>query len=312
MIRRAAIAALLLLPLACGAADLAALSADRAVIERVYHTHRTGTKKPFEETMPPLMIGQWVRTEAHKEALLKRAYGVEITPAMVEAEAQRINTTTRAPEILAEIKHALGDDPARFARSMARPIVVERLLRGRYDNDDTLHAPQRQAMDALRTELLAAKSAGQAADALLAQIQGSAKPKAAEVSESVWLLTPRPPEAARAQQAAQPGVPTTVKAQAGVYSVEATAQVAQTLAAPDNATPQREEKPQFYFEDLPGELQNVLRVQLRNPGDVSAVIEMPGGFTLYLTREKSATQLAAAVVTLRKRAYEQWLEERSE
>ena len=128
----------------------------------------------------------------------------------------------------------------------------------------------------------------------------------------MWLLTPRPPEAARTFKPAQPSAPTTVKAQGGVYSVEATAQVAQTLAAPDNGPPEREEKPQFYFEDLPGELQNVLRVQLRNPGDVSAVIEMPGGFILYLTREKSATQLAAAVVTLRKRAYEQWLEEQPE
>lgn len=42
----------------------------------------------------------------------------------------------------------------------------------------------------------------------------------------------------------------------------------------------------FYFADLPGELQKVLRVQLRQPGDVSAVIETPGGFLLYVAKEK--------------------------
>jgi len=297
---------------AMGGDDLPALCADRAAIERVYYTHRTGTKKSFEETMPPSMIEQLVKTEAHKEAVLKRAYDVEITPAMVEAEVQRINTTTRAPETLTEIKKALGDDPERFARSMARPIVIERLLRERFDNDDKLHAPQRQTMEALRSELLAAKKEGKPADALLAQIKESAKTKSAEVSETEWVLTPRPPEEGAAAKPAQPSAATTGKAKGGAYSVEATAQVAQVLSSPEKNTPGHDEKRKFYFEDLPGELQNVLRAQLRQPGDMSAVIEMPGGFTLYLAKEKTATQLAVAVVSLRKRSYEQWLAEQPE
>jgi len=140
-------AVLALVALPCLAADLPALCTDRSAIERVYHEHRTGTKMPFEETMPPALIAQLVKADAHKESVLKRAYGVEITPAMVEAEVRRINTTTRAPEMLAEIKHALGDDAERFARSMARPIVVERLLRERFENDDKLHLPQRKVVD---------------------------------------------------------------------------------------------------------------------------------------------------------------------
>src|SRR5216684_4210992 len=50
------------------------------------------------------------------------------SPARPDAEAERINATTRAPEVLAELKAALGNDPARFARTVARPIVVERTL----------------------------------------------------------------------------------------------------------------------------------------------------------------------------------------
>jgi hypothetical protein len=81
---------------------------------------------------------------------------------------------------------------------------------------------------------------------------------------------------------------------------------AQVLSSPHTA-PERE--PKFYLEDLPGELQNVLRVQLRQPGDVSAVIEMPGGFLVYVCKEKTGEELKVASLSLPKRSYEQWLAE---
>ena len=67
----------------------------------------------------------------------------------------------------------------------------------------------------------------------------------------------------------------------------------------------------FYFDDLPGELQKVLGVQLRRPGDVSAVIETAGGFLLYLAKEKTDAVLSVAALSLPKRSYEQWLEGQS-
>jgi len=51
----------------------------------------------------------------------------------------------------------------------------------------------------------------------------------------------------------------------------------------------------------------VLRVQLRRRGDVSAVIEMPGGFLLCVAKEKTDAVLSAAVLSLPKRNYEEWL-----
>src|SRR5258708_127073 len=119
--------------------DFAALSADRAAIERVYYNHRLGEKPHFDQALPPTTLENLVRLDLRKEAALKKTYGVEITPAMLAAEVQRINTTTRAPEMLAEIKAALGDDAARFASIFAKPILVERLLRQKFDNDDALH-----------------------------------------------------------------------------------------------------------------------------------------------------------------------------
>ena len=134
---------LLLLTVCAGAwaEDLAALVQDRKAIERVYYNHRLGQKPPFEQATPPALIERLVKEDLRKEAALRKVYGVAITPALLEAEVQRINTTTRAPEMLAEIKAALGDDPAKFAQAFAKPFLVERLLREKFDNDDALQRP---------------------------------------------------------------------------------------------------------------------------------------------------------------------------
>ena len=294
----------LLLLLLCGsaalAADFTALCADRAAIERVYHAHRTGTKLPFEQAMPVALIENLVRDDAKKEAVLERAYGVKTTDAMVTAEVRRIQTTTRAPETLAEIKTALGNDPARFARTMARPIVVERALRARFENDDALHAPQRRSAEAMRAGMLATDGS-----AFAQRLSALQKCRDGEVQEQAWTLTPRP--AADIPPAPAPAAgPTSATARGGIYTNEATAQIAQVLSSPEHGA---DAKHTFYFEDLDAQLQNVLRVQLRQPGDVSAVIETPGAFQIYLAKARTAKSLSAAVLTLRKRSYEDWLAE---
>lgn len=290
--------------LVCGAFaagnDLAALCTDRAAIERVYHEHRTGTKPPFAQAMPAALLETLVRTDAKKEALLARAYAVKITEAMVTAEVQRIEATTRAPETLAEIKAALGNDPARFARAMARPTVVERLLRAKFDNDDALHAPQRRAAESARARVLAVTEPGPAPRLIVLK-----ECKTGEVQEKVtWELTSRPATDAPPAPVA-PASSTTATARSGAYTNEATAQLPQVLSSPDKAHAEKERK--LWFEDLPGELQNVLRVQLRQPGDMSAVIEGPRAFQIYLARERTAEALTVAVHTIPKRSYEEWL-----
>jgi hypothetical protein len=270
------------------AADPVALRADRAAIERVYHQHRLGEKPSFEQALPQATLEKLVLQELRKEAALKKAYGIEITPAMLEAEVQRINTTTRAPEILAEIKAALGNDPSRFARAMAGPIIVERLLRDKFDNDDALHAPERQQAEQARHELLAAKNQDANADQLVALLKRS---HSNAVTETTWQLGPRP-AATNAITADE----MEIKKRFGAN--------AQILSSP--SADAKETK--FYFEELPGELQNVLRVQLRQPRDVSAVIETPNGFLLYVAQAKTEAVLVTAGLSLPKRSYEQWLE----
>ena len=241
---------------------------------------------------------------------------------MLDLEVQCINTTTRAPEILAEIKAALGNDPARFTNVFAKPILIERLLRERFDNDDTLHAPQRREVEKVRERILKARiRRGQEAQSFSAQpstlnpqpdsqslLTSAAKQALVvellallkqtysnAVTETTWQLAARP---------AETNTPTAdkieIKKQFGPN--------AQVLSSP-HIGEGKERK--FYFADLPGELQHVLRVQLRQVGDVSAVIETPGGFLLYVTKERTDAVLSVTGLSVSKRSYEQWLEEQN-
>ena len=284
----------LLLLLSCAtaeAADFTALCADRAAVEKIYYQHRTGEKPPFEQALPRATLEQLVRTDLQKETVLKQAYGIEITAAQIDAEVRRINTTTRAPGTLAELKAALDNDPARFAQTVARPILVERELRNHFDNDDKLHAAERQQVEQVRAELLAAKKDGADFEKLLKLLK---QRHSNEVNQTTWQLAARPtakegssPELAEIQKRFGPN--------------------AQLLSSPQGGGAEQK----FYFDDLPPELQNVLRAQLRQPGDVSAVIETPGGFLLYTAKDKTTETLSVAALSLPKRSYEQWLQEQA-
>ena len=228
-----------------------------------------------------------MKQDLREEAALQQAYGVEITDEMLDAEVRRINTTTRAPEMLAEIKEALGNDPEKFAHGYAKRFLVERLLREKFENDDSLHASQRQDCESVRNELLAAKTTGATAAELLAQLR---KAHSNAITETTWELVARPEKT---------NLPTAdemeIRKQFGPE--------AQLLSTPQSGEPDHK----FYFEDLPPGLQNVLRVQLRKSGDVSAVIEAPRGFLLYVCMERTKGKMDIACLSLPKLSYEHWL-----
>lgn len=170
--------------------DLSALVADRAAVERVYFTHRLGQHGTFEQSLPAAVLESLVKSDLNKEAVLENVYRVSVTDEMVEAEVRRIDSTTRAPAVLAELKAALDNDPVRFARTVARPIVVDRVLRERFVDDESLHATQREQVEQARAQLLAAKKSGAGAGQLLDLLR---RGHSNEVLESTWLLTRAPP-----------------------------------------------------------------------------------------------------------------------
>lgn len=233
---------------------------DRAAVERVYHEHRIGTKLPFEEAVPRDVIARMVGMDRKKETVLKRVYSVVVTAGQVAAEVRRIDETTRAPAMLAELKQALGNDANRFAEAVARPIVVDRILRERFADDAMLHAGPRERAERLRSELLP-----------LSAVERSERMRAIapDCAQSVsWLLV-SPPDAA-------PSAPVPL------------------------------------FSDLSEELQRVLRVQLRGPGDVSAVIESTDAFLLFVRESSAPDRFDVTVATFAKRGFEDWLAAQAE
>jgi hypothetical protein len=261
---------LLLVATSAGAADLSALIIDREAVERVYYNHRTGEKPPFEKALPREQLRQLVERDLAKEAALKQHYGVTVTDAQVAAEVARIESTTRAPETLIELKAALGNDPVRFARTVARSLVTERLLRERFQNDDAIHASQRRESEQLRAALLAARDG---TNGLAKQVQLLRASHGGVFSETAWRLDRRTPD---------------------------------TRSASEHASAPRQRR-EHDFDELPSQLQNVLRAQLNTPGDVTAVIETPDGFLLFVLRTKNDAQLAVASINLPKRDYDEWL-----
>ena len=246
-----------------GADELAARCADRAAVERVYYQHRTGEKPPFEQVLPPDLIRRSVERGEQREAALRRTYSVEITRAQLDAEIKRIEANTRAPEILAELKGALGDEEARFARTVARPALVERELRARFENDDAVHAVSRREGESMRERCLKAKAAGASVREILDLLK---QVRAGQTDDATWNLASR---AARAGDSP--------------------------------------EEPRAYFEDLPLQLQQTLAAQLRQPGDISAVVETPDNFLLFVCTSKTAAELKAVFLSIAKLNLETWL-----
>lgn len=240
--------------------------------------------------MSPAVIRQLVESEQNKESVLQKNYGITITEAMTQAEVERIDSTTRSPETLQEIKTALDNDPHRFAETVAKPIVVERLLREKFENDDSLHLAQRQDAEKTREQLLTAKGKGASVSDLVALLKQT---HSNTVSQITWQMGARP--------AATNNTPNSDLAEIQ-KRFGANAKI---LSSPSDAG--RDSK--FYFTDLPPALQRVLRLQLRQAGDISAVIEMPNGFILHIAEEKTADILKTTALSLPKRSYEEWLKE---
>lgn len=172
------------------AASVGELVDDRLAVERVYYAKQVGAKAPFEQAVLRSVIERRVQQELLKERVLKNVYRLEITPKLVAEEVARIERSTMAGDMLAQIKLSLANNPERFARSVAKPLVVDRVLRARFEADAAQQAGQRQAAESLRGQLLAAKAEDRAAllksrtDVREVKWQLGAKPKTAELASA--------------------------------------------------------------------------------------------------------------------------------
>jgi hypothetical protein len=254
----------------------------RAEVERIYHDARLGPKRSFEEEFTSSVISVLVNEELHKEAVLQKVYGVQVTEEMIEEEAKRINVESRAPEMLSKIKAVIGPGEAGFTETVVKPIIVERLLRQKYYQDEPIHAAERASATDKRQRLQAGKS-----------VEG--------LEELNWLLG-KPPEGA--SEAPDKMVASQIKSSGGPYTNEATVQVAEVIGEPEADETQIKN---FYFDELEPELREVLKTQLSKAGDVSSVIETPEGFSIYRAKELTTEQWRVEAVFIPRKSYDVWL-----
>lgn len=242
---------------------------DRLAVERVYYAKQVGAKAPFEQAVPRSVIERRVQQELLKERVLKSVYRLEITPKLVDEEVARIERSTMAGDMLAQIKLSLANNAERFARSVAKPLVVDRVLRARFEADATQQASRRAVAEALRAQLLAAKP-----EERLALLKD--RP---DVREVTWTFG------------------------SGVAATDSKAKPAGAKAA----DARNSLMPKAMFKDLNGDMQKVLDAQLRQSNDVSAVFGSDYNFALYVAIRRTAEELRVQAVELPRLSFDDWL-----
>jgi N-acetylneuraminic acid mutarotase len=84
----------------------------------------------------PAQIARLVDDELRMESALASLYGMQIDATALQAELDRIHRDTQAPDQLARLYAALGNDARLAAECVARPGLVERLLSRRHRQAD--------------------------------------------------------------------------------------------------------------------------------------------------------------------------------
>ncbi len=129
----------------------------RTAIERVYYSQREEAP-PFEQVFTPEVMQKRVAEELLKERLLAEVFNQRISDDELSMEWDRIRQTTQAPQVLAQLEAALGNDPARIKACLVKPILVDRFLRDAYANNTALHQAEYDEANRLRQRVLAGES----------------------------------------------------------------------------------------------------------------------------------------------------------
>lgn len=132
------------------------VKAQQAIVQ-VYYRHQLANRQSFEDAVPRAVLESQVRTYLEESVALERYWKTEVTDAMLQREVDRMGRGTRMPERLAELYAALDNDPFLIKECLARPILVDRLVRSFYALDPALHAAEKARAEELRRQLTSGK-----------------------------------------------------------------------------------------------------------------------------------------------------------
>ena len=128
--------------------------AAQEAIERVYYSHQIGATKSFEQALPRAVLAARVEKYLKQSAALEVYWHTPVTAEMLQAEMERQARQSRMPERLRELYAALGDDPFLVRECLARPALVDRLMRNLFGFDGQVHTAAKEEAERLRQGLL--------------------------------------------------------------------------------------------------------------------------------------------------------------
>ena len=199
--------------------------------------------------------------------------------------------------------HAFGNDARRPGCPAAGTVLVEREWRQRLDGGVDIRSDARRKADAAREHLLVGPRPWIAS---AEERQSIARDQDMAVQDMAWALAPASPRAGASSGRIHTDASKGPSAAPAALSAPASEPPAERFTPSD-----RRQVPALSFEGLPKTLQESLRVQLKNRGDVSTVIEMPGGFVVYALRAKTEDTLSVTVFSIPKQPREDWIAKRT-
>ncbi len=124
-------------------------------VERVRYDRRTWPRdnpspKPiFDQAVPAALVEARVKDALDESAAAEVYWKRAITPAMLQAELDRMVRGTKDGKALEALFAALHHDPLLIAETIARPLLADRLIHEWYAQDQRFHADARREADAL-------------------------------------------------------------------------------------------------------------------------------------------------------------------
>lgn len=237
-------------------------------IERARYQFVIGNTKPFDEVYPRSIFEKRVARELEQERVLKRVFGITVTPALLSAEFDRIERSTKAPDQWEAIKKALENDGRLIEEVFCRPLLVDRALRARFAFDQTIHAgPHQKARDARNAFLAGREVAG--SRAIEVRRQSEKAPTAEE-------LLGKAKEDSSLPRVLAPGK-----------------DLERERAGPVSLDP---------------EVTAVLEKELKRPGDVTTILEERDCFEVFRLIAISGDSWKLDAVRYAKRDFDSWLE----
>jgi hypothetical protein len=127
-------------------------------VEKARYTFVIGATKPFDEVYPRSVFEEKVRRALAEARVLSSRFGMQVTPALLSAEYERIEKETRAPDQWEAIQKALGGSRRRIEEVVCRPLLVDRVLRAKFAFDQKIHEAAHQKAREAREVFLAGKT----------------------------------------------------------------------------------------------------------------------------------------------------------